>query len=158
MDEIPRRWVAIKETAVKIQRKNGSKAQLQRIWEAWVGIPLKPVPCLWVKILQTKWVWSFMDYFFEFRPILGPLISKFLSIGIQKNFLRFPTKFRLELRHFLKFNFTFKVWIKLFTKKGFPSKFLCKFSLLQRHLFFYPTPPSKLKINPQVSYPIIGPL
>ena len=157
MDEIPRRWVAIKETAVKIQRKNGSKAQLLRIWEAWVGIPLKPVPCLWVKILLTKWVWSFMDYFFEFRAILGPLISKFLSIGIQKNFLRFPTKFRLELRHFLKFNFTFKVWIKLFTKKACHLN-SCASSSSYRDTFFYPTPPSKLKINPQVSYPIIGPL
>ena len=97
----------LQETAVKIQRKNGSKAQLLRIWEAWVGIPLKPVPCLWVKILLTKWVWSFMDYFFEFRSILGPLISKFLSIGIQKNFLRFPTTFQIRTETFFKIQFYF---------------------------------------------------
>ena len=151
MDEIPCRWVAIKETAVKIQRKNGSKAQLLRIWEAWVGIPLKPVPCLWVKILLTKWVWSFMDYFFEFRPILSPLISKFLSIGIQKNFLRFPTTIQIRTETFFKIQFYFWSLNKAIYKKGLPSKFLC------RDTFFYPTPPSKLKINPQVSYPIIGP-
>lgn len=102
--------------------------------------------CEWkLTILLTKWVWSFMDYFFEFRPILGPLISKFLSIGIQKNFLRFPTKFRLELRHFLKFNFTFKVWIKLFTKKACHLNSCASSSSYRDTSFSTPLPPPSLK-------------